>query len=377
MPFTSFRSQFPFTVDRIYLNHASVSPLSLDVIEKMDWYINNRSFGEIDFYDEINTIVDQTKTMLARLINGKKEYIAFTSNASEGLNHLIHSYKWRKGDQVILTNIESPSNVYPFLNLANKGVELIYIKAKNGHVNLVDIEKAISPRTRMVAISFIEFISGYKNDLLAIGAICKKHGIDYCVDGSQGIGAIPLDVKTCHIDFLTCSGHKWLMGPMGTGFMYFSEQLFGKITPVFAGYKSVKSDFDDLKYTLDLLPDARRFEYATQNYLGICGLWASIDLLLKIGVSTIEQHLLILGKQLVERLPDYNLKFRGIEDSFYWSGIFSFEYGDAEELLIHLSKNNVVCSVVAGNNRFSPHFYNNREDINAIIEIIANWDRSR
>jgi selenocysteine lyase/cysteine desulfurase len=377
MTLSSIRAQFPFTIDRIYMNHASISPLSLEVREKMDWYINNRSFGEIEFYDDINEITGQTKSMLAKLINAEKSNIAFTSNASEGMNHLLHSYSWKKGDQVIITNIESPANVYPFLNLASKDVELIFVKAKGGHVKVSDIEKALTPKTKMIVISFVEFISGYKNDLLEIGSICKKNNILCCVDGSHGVGSVAIDVKASHIDFLTCSGHKWLMGPMGTGFMYFSDKLFNQIKPAFVGYKSVKRNFDDLKYKLDLLPDARRFEFATQNYLGICGLWAALDQLLKPGISAIEHHLLILGKQLVERLPDYGLKFVGSDDAFYWSGIYSFLFDDAEELLMHLSANNIICSVVDGKIRFSPHYYNNREDVNEVIEVVANWYRSK
>jgi selenocysteine lyase/cysteine desulfurase len=174
MPFTSYRNEFPFTVNRIYLNHAAVAPLSTDVREKMDWFINNRSFGEIDFFEDINDIHVQTRASLAGLINGKKENVAITSNASEGLNHLARGLKWKKGDQIILSNIESPANVYPLMNLQEQGVELVFIKSKKGCINVDDVEKAITPRTRMLAISFVEFFSGFRNDMLALGALCKK-----------------------------------------------------------------------------------------------------------------------------------------------------------------------------------------------------------
>lgn len=375
MPFTSYRKQFPFTVDRIYLNHASASPISTDVREKMDWFINNRSFGEIEFFEDIDDIRDQTRELLAKLINGKKENIAITSNASEGLNHLAQGLNWKKGDQIILSDIESPANVYPFMNLQRKGIELVFVKSKKGCINVEDLDKAITPKTKMLAISFVEFLSGFKNDMLALGAICKKNNIIYCVDASQGLGAIPLDVQACHIDFLTCSGHKWLMGPMGVGFMYLNSDLIENITPAFTGYQGVKSSIENLKYKLDLLPDARKFEYATQNYLGICGLWASLETLSKVGTPAVEQHLLILGQELIERLADFDLKFIGSEDSFFWSGIYSFAFPDAEELLIYLKSKNITCSVISGNIRFSPHFYNNRDDINKVIEIIADWYR--
>ncbi|KAA3611248.1 MAG: aminotransferase class V-fold PLP-dependent enzyme [Calditrichaeota bacterium] len=376
MPFTAYRNQFPFTNSKIYLNHAGVSPLSTDVREKMDWFINNRSFGEIEFFEEMVELRDQTRSLLAKIINVEENGIAFTANTSTGFNWLAQGLKWKKGDQIILTDLEFPSNVYPFLNLQKQGVEVVFVKSKNGCIEVEDIEKAITPKTRMISISFVEFSTGYRNDLLAIGALSKHHDLIFSVDAIQGLGAIPLDVKACHIDFLSCGGHKWLMGPMGIGFMYFEQNLFEKISPAFVGWDSVTNSLDYLDYNFELLPDARRFEYATQNHLGICGLSASLDILHRVGIATIEQHLLILGKQMVDRLPDYGMKFLGHEDSFYWSGIFSFSHPDAEELSMFLKKHNVICSIRDGALRFSPHFYNNRDDINAIIDLIGKFHRS-
>ncbi len=376
MPFTAYRNQFPFTSNKIYLNHAGVSPLSSDVREKMDWFINNRSFGEIEFFEEMGELRDQTRSLIAQIINAQQDYIAFTANTSSGFNWLTQGLKWKKGDQIILTDLEFPSNVYPFMNLEKKGVEIVFVKNKKGCIKVEDIEKAISPKTRMISISSVEFSTGFRNDLLAIGALCKHHNLIFSVDGIQGLGAIPLDVKTTHIDFLSCGGHKWLMGPMGIGFMYISPRIFDKVAPVFVGWDSVKNPLDFLDYNFELLPDARRFEYATQNNLGICGLSASLDLLHRIGIAAIEQHLLILGKQLVNSLPDYGMKFLGHEDPFYRSGIYSFSSPDAEELFMFLKKHSVICSIRDGALRFSPHFYNNRDDINEVIDLVGKFHRT-
>lgn len=375
MPFSSYRIQFPFTVDRIYLNHAAVSPLSSDAREKMDWFINNRSFGEIEFFEEIEDIRERTRILLSRLINGEKDNISYVTSASEGLNLLAQSLKWKRGDQIILTDIASPATVYPFMNLKDKGVELVFIKSKRGCIHVEDVEKAITPRTKMLAISFVEFLTGFRNDMLALGALCKKNNVLYCVDASQGLGAIPFDVKAWHIDYLVCSGHKWLLGPIGVAFMYIRPELLDQLNPVFAGYSNVKTSIEDLNYKMELLPDGRKFEYGTQNCLGICGLWAALEQLDSAGIPTIEQHLLILGQQLIERLADFDMKFIGSSDPFYWSGIYSFKFPDAEELLLYLKSKNVICSVLAGHLRFSPHFYNNRDDIIETIELIAQWHR--
>ncbi len=376
MPFAAYRNQFPFTNDKIYLNHAGVSPLSTDVREKMDWFINNRSFGEIEFFEEMIELRDQTRLQLAKLINAPADNIAFTANTSTGFNWLAQGLEWQKGDQIILTDLEFPSNVYPFLNLQKKGVDVVFVKNKNGCIDVDDIEKAINPKTRMISISSVEFSSGFRNDLLAIGALCKHHNLIFSVDAIQGLGAIPLDAVANHIDFISCGGHKWLMGPMGIGFMYAAPSLLEKIEPTFVGWDSVKDSFDFLDYNFELLQDARRFEYATQNHLGICGLSASVEILQRIGIVAIEQHLLILGKQMVERFPDFNMTFCGHEDSFYWSGIYSFTHPDAEEMFIFLKKHHVICSVRNGALRFSPHFYNTRDDINELIDLIGKFHRT-
>ncbi len=177
MPFTAYRNQFPFTSNKIYLNHAGVSPLSSDVREKMDWFINNRSFGEIEFFEEMGELRDQTRSLIAQIINAQQDYIAFTANTSSGFNWLTQGLKWKKGDQIILTDLEFPSNVYPFMNLEKKGVEIVFVKNKKGCIKVEDIEKAISPKTRMISISSVEFSTGFRNDLLAIGALCKHHNL--------------------------------------------------------------------------------------------------------------------------------------------------------------------------------------------------------
>jgi cysteine desulfurase / selenocysteine lyase len=375
MPFSVYRNQFPFTADKIYLNHAAVSPISNYVREKMDWFINNRSFGEIEFYDEISEIRGQTREMIAKMINAPKDNIAFTTNTSEGFNWLANGLKWKKGDQIILTDIEFPANVYPFMNLQKLGVEIVFVKSKKGFVSVNNIEAMITPKTKLISISFVEFFSGYRNDLLAIGALCKKHHILFSVDAIQGLGVIPLDVKACHIDFLSCAAHKWLMAPMGTAFMYIRPELFEKLQPVFAGWMGVTNALDFLDYKLEFKKDACRFEYATQNNLGICGLSASLEILSKLGTAAIEQHLLILGQLLVDRLPEFGLKKIGVDDPFYWSGIYTFSSPDAEELFLYLKSKKVVCAIRSGCLRFAPHFYNNRDDILEVIELVAKWHR--
>ncbi|RMH64739.1 MAG: aminotransferase class V-fold PLP-dependent enzyme [Calditrichaeota bacterium] len=373
MAFNKFRPLFPFLVNKLYFNHAAVSPLSTDVRDRMDWFVNERCFGEIEFYEDVLNMREQTRASIARLIHAEAQNIAFTGNTSEGFNWLVNGLEWREGDEIILTDMEFPANVYPFLNLESRGVKVLFIKNRNGMIDPEDIRRAITPRTRLVSVSFVEFLNGFRNDLAAISALCREHDVLFSVDAIQGMGVIPLDVSAWPVDFLSCGGHKWLMGPMGAGFMYIAPGLLKQLKPVFAGWLSVKNAWDFFDYKLDWEDDARRFEYGTQNFLGIAGLGAAIDLLLRAGVPSIEQHVLILGQQIVDGMTDLGFTFLGSADPAHWSGIYSFRHEQAEKVYTFLRERRIFTSLREGAIRIAPHFYNSREDI---VELLDTCDKA-
>jgi len=373
MSFSTYRSQFPFLANKIYLNHAAVSPLSADVREKINWVLNERCFGDLNFYDEMIKLTEETRKLVGRLIHAPIENIAFVPNTSTGFNWLAQGLSWKPGDQIIIPDVEFPANVYPFMNLKKKGVEIVFVKNRNGLVHLDDIEAAITPKTRLISISFVEFLSGQRNDLLAISVLCKKHNILLSVDAIQGLGAIPLNIDGLHIDFLSCGSHKWLMAPRGIGFMYISPDLMEQIDPAFTGWMAVKNAWDFFDYKLDFLPNAQRFEIGTPNLLGLAGLSASLENLLHIGIAPIEQHILIMGQLLVDKLSAAGMEFLGSDDPYFWSGIYTFRHKQVSAIYAMLSENNVICAMRDGALRFAPHFYNNRDDIREVSGLITNW----
>jgi selenocysteine lyase/cysteine desulfurase len=377
MSFSEYRKLFPVTLQKIYLNHAAISPMSIRVTDQLDWYMNERSFGSVDVYKNVADIRDQTRNLISKMINAQPEHIAFVSNTSEGFNWLANGLEWKTGDQIILTDYEFPSNVYPFKNLEDKGVEIVYIKNKDGLILYEDIKKAITPKTKILSISFVEFLNGYRNDLHIIGQLCKEHDIIFSVDSIQGVGAIPIDVQKFQIDFLSNGGHKWLMGTMGAGFMYIAPYLFDRLRPIFSGWLAVEKAWDFFDYRQDFLPDSRRFEYATANFLGITALNASVELLMEAGIEKIEKHLLKLGLEMVTAFEEMGFKFQNTLDPKYWSGIFSFSGEDMEELFQLLLKQQIICSLRNGNLRIAPHFYNSMEEIRELIEVVREWKKSR
>ncbi|MBN2424649.1 MAG: aminotransferase class V-fold PLP-dependent enzyme [Calditrichaceae bacterium] len=373
MDFNDYRKLFPVTLQKIYLNHASISPLSSRVTDKLDEYIDDRSFGKIDVYKTAHETREKTRNLIAKLINADPDRIAFITNTSDGFNHLAQGLSWQAGDEIILTDYEFPSNVYPFLNLEKHGVKIRYVPNRRGLIKLDDIEKMINSKTKLLSISFVEFSNGFRNDLNSIGALCKSHDIIFSVDSIQGLGAIPLDVQKSKIDFISNGGHKWLMGLMGSGFMYIGKRLFEKINPAFTGWLGVENAWDFFNYNLDFLPDARRFEYATPNFMGITALCESVKLLMDAGINNIERHLLRLGKILVEQLTDLGMEFAGSMDSGEWSGIYSFSGKDIEQLFDYLGDNDIVCALRSGRIRLAPHFYNSEDEIKQVIHIIKQF----
>ena len=369
--FSKYRTRFPITAQKIYLNHAAISPLSVNVTDRLEEFIDERSFGVIDSFPTGDALRTKTREMLAKMIRARPEEIAFIQNTSEGFNHLANGLNWQTGDEIILAEGEFPSNVYPFLNLKKRlGVTVKFIPNRDGQIFIDDIKALITAKTKLLSISFVEFSNGFRNDLETIGNICKEKEIIFSVDGIQGIGALPIDVRKCNIDFLSNGGHKWLMGTMGAGFMYLSPALMQKIVPAFTGWLAIEKAWDFSEYRLELLPDARRFEYATANFMGISALSASVELLLEVDPVNIEQHLLLLGDRLKRGLEDTGMRFMGAADKRRWSGIFSFSGKKTEKLYEYLINQNIIVSLRNGMIRIAPHFYNTAEEIDEVISVV-------
>lgn len=373
MQLKDYRKFFPVTSQKIYLNHAAVSPLSTIVTDRLEWFLDDRMIGDIDSFPEADAIRNKIRSNIAEMIHASPENIAFITNTSEGFNHLVHGLDWQDGDEILVPDCEFPSNVYPFKNLERRGVTVKYIPSYEGKIAIDDIKKLISPKTRLLSISYVEFLSGFRNDLKTIGSLCKENHIIFSVDSIQGFGALPLDVEEMQIDFLSNGGHKWLMGPMGAGFMYIAPQLLSHLKPAYTGWLAVENAWDFLNYQLDFLPDARRYEYGTANFLGLVGLSASVELLKEIGLNNIERHLLQLGELLVRELENVGMQFLNAKDKKHWSGIYSFKGNDTERLFEFLKEHKIICSLRNGMLRISPHFYNTVEEIQETADRIKQF----
>ncbi|MDP4190195.1 MAG: aminotransferase class V-fold PLP-dependent enzyme [Bacteroidota bacterium] len=369
MNISESRSYFPYLkTGKIYMNHAAISPLSKPVVDALQSYIYTRSETEIENYFSFQRIVVDTKNKLAQMINTTSDRIAFADNTSNALNILAQSIDWKSGDRIILNDIEFPSNIYPFLNLKSYGVEIDFVKSHDGQVSFEDIEKALTPKTRLVSISHVQFLSGYKTDIEKIGQLCRQKGVIFCVDSIQALGAMREDVEKMSIDFLAAGTQKWLMSMQGLSVFYVRKELQEKLQPKFVGWTSVKDAWNLLDYDLTLREGADSFQNGTVCSIGIAALHATLDLMLSFGFDEIEKTILDNSEYFIEKLSDIGLNpiLKGIERK-YLSGIVSFKSEKAQEIFDELEKRNIVAAVREGVVRFSPHYYNNHEEIDKVV----------
>ncbi len=364
------RKLFPHIEKGItYLNHAATGPFSVRLLEQMNDYFRTRSEDKIDDYPGFVKITEETKNMLASYINTESSRIAFMDNTTNGLNLLAQGLQWENGDEIIINDLEFPANVYPFMNLEKKGVKVIIVKSHDGIVSAEDIIEAITDKTRLVSVSMVQFLSGYRIDLKKLGSECERLGIILSVDAIQGLGALRLDVKESKVDFLSCGTQKWMLALQGLSFIYVSEQLQQKIDPVYVGWLGVNDGWNLLDYNLSLKDSAERFQPGSLNSAGIYALNASLSLFRDFGTDKVEENVIANSKYLISELKRIGIEpLLPVSDEKYLSGIVSFHHKDSYSILEVLQEKKIEAAVREGIMRISPHFYNNTEDIGRLIE---------
>ncbi len=378
MNIDKIRKNFPITKNLIYLDHAAVAPAHSLTKKYMDEYMEHfLNLGLRDYVKWVD-LMETTREKLAQFINAKAGEIAFIKNTSAGLSIIANGIDFKQGENVIIPDIEFPSNVYPWLNLERKGVETKFLKAdENGFLDCKKLEELIDSNTRLVSISWVEFVNGFKNDLKAISSTIKNKSnefgkkIYFCVDGIQGLGALKFDVEDYDIDFIIADGHKWLLTLEGAGFMYCSEKVLADVHPVSVGWKTVKDPLNFTKIDFDIRDGADKFEEGSMNIAGITSIAASIDLLGQYGMDFVEERVLNLSDYAMNLFEENGFSIISCKDNKHRSGIVSFSTPDIKRDFLKLMANKVQLSQRGPNLRISPHFYNTKEEINRLIEILS------
>jgi selenocysteine lyase/cysteine desulfurase len=366
-------SEFPILRKIDFFNHAGVAPIThRAAVALQEYSLEASNFAYIK--DKWYPRISQVKQAVATLINARGEHeIAFVPNTSTGLSLVANGLDWHEGDNVIISNVEYPANRYPWENLKKQGVELIEVRQlPDGTIDVEDVCEAITNRTRIVSLSSVQYASGFRIDLKPISEMVHQAGGYLCVDGIQSVGVIPMDVQKQGIDFLAADGHKWLLGPEGLGFFYIHEDLAPVLTPAVIGWHSVVDPMDFGNYNFELHMDAKRFEPGTQNIPGIVAMGASIDVLLETGIDIVWQNVQKLNDQLCNGLPDAGCKIISPRGKGQTSGSVVFTPVNPDvnpkHVVAQLTKQNIITVVREGRIRVSPHFYNQPQQIDRLLE---------
>ncbi len=366
------RALYPLTERTVFLNHAAASPLSTRVVRAMtEWIAWWQANGG---RDGMPAPLEEYRTLLARLIGAHADEVAIVPNTSEGLLLVAQGFPFQQGDALLTSQSEFTANVYPWLSVQEKGVEIIRLPEYDHCIPLESVEEALRahPNIRLLALSFVEFATGYRNDLTALGELCREYDVRFCVDAIQGAGALPIDVEAMNIDFLASGGPKWLMGPIGAGLFYCRRELLDVLQPGHHGWLSTTDILDFFRFDAPWAERAARFEAGTLPWPSLTGLAASVETLLEVGVPAIEQHVLALGDRLVEGLQamGYTVALPNRKDR---GGIVVFSTPDrpSQDIATYLDKREIVVSARGPFVRVSPHFYNNEADIDQLLEALA------
>lgn len=372
MDWTALRREFPVTNHWAYFDHAAVAPISGRAQDALqEWAADMAENGDVNEPRWLHRTAT-VRQAAGSLLNADPLDIAFVKNTSEGIGIVAEGFPWRSGDNVVTAAEEYPSNLYPWMNLESRGVEVRLVPTRGRRLEIDDIRLALNARTRLVSLSFVEYASGFRNDLDAIGSLCRERGIFFFVDAIQGLGVFPLDVKKSPIDFLAADGHKWLLGPEGAGIFYIRRDLLDLLRTVGVGWNSVVGCRNFAKIDFRLKPHAGRWESGTLNVAGIAALGASMELLLEIGIDAISARVLELTDELCEQSTRHGIEIFSSRAPGDRSAIVSLIVpgADAGTLVRGCREQQIVINQRAGRVRVSPHCYNTHEEITHLVQML-------
>ena len=364
------REQFPITESKVFLNHAAQSPLPKPVADAIHRYT--------DDFSKLGTSLIECdrwgKPCFAKLIGAGPEEIALIENTSVGLNIAANVLQYPTGSKIVTTDLEYPSVVYPWLR-KNLGARVHYVKSVGGKISLDEMEKAVDDKTVAVAISHVEYVNGFRQNLRVLSEVAHEHGAYLIVDAIQSVGTMPINVKTDDVDFLMAACYKWLLSPQGAAYLYVKDDLIEKFEPPYIGWASVKQevfktiDFWDI-WNLKLSKTASRFEVGSPSTISFVGATEAMKMLLNCGTENIKRRIIKLTDRLIDAVKDLGLELQTPEEKQCRSGIVNFKIGKADKITDKLNRKGIVVSARAHGIRVSPHFYNTEEEIDKLTEEI-------
>jgi cysteine desulfurase / selenocysteine lyase len=368
------RALFPVTERAIYLNHAAISPPPITTIQAVEAQLKDvNENGSINFRSWL-AVKEQARQLLATLLGARPEQVAFMRNTSDALSTVANGLSWRLGDNIVTFRREFPSNIYPWLRLRDAfGVEVRMCEEHEGRIDFPELESLIDRNTRLVAISHVQYASGFRLDLQRLGEVVRRQDALLVVDAIQALGVVPTDVQAEFIDVAAGGSHKWLLSPEGVGYLYLSDRARERIHPTLVGWISVADPDDYLNFEQGWKRGALAWETGTGPAALLHGLRVSLELLTKSGVQNIARHLEELTDHLCERLKEKRYEVVSSRTPGEKSHIVCIRHRDgmpSMALYSHLHARNIITAPRGDRLRIAPHLYNTSHDIDELIKAL-------
>ncbi|MEZ6093706.1 MAG: aminotransferase class V-fold PLP-dependent enzyme [Pirellulaceae bacterium] len=371
------RAAFPVAKKWAYFDHAAVAPIPQKAHDLMMKYAAQALHEGDAVWPDWSKQYEATRDLAASLINAQRTEIGLVPNTSFGINMISEGFPWQSGDNVVLPAHEFPSNVYPWLHLADRGVEVRTVPLDGNRVCPNRMADACDSRTRIVSVSWVGYASGYRLDPKEMATVAHDAGALFFLDAIQGLGVFPLDVRDADIDFLAADGHKWMCGPEGAGILFIKQELLKTIRPLNVGWNSVAQGNDFSRVELNIRDAASRYESGTQNLAGFIGLLGSLQTLQEFGLandrSDVGERILDLTDHLCESLGECGCNVLSDRDKdSVKSGIVLFELPghDCAAVKKQLFDERIIVSNRAGKLRAAPHAYNDEQDIERLASAL-------
>jgi len=369
------KTEFPVTEQFAYLNHAAVAPLPRRAVQRMAAMAEDVSRTGDQHWADRNRETERVRGLAAQILGARDpREVSFCENTSTGLSAIAEGFvDWRPGDNVIGACLDFPSNVYPWMRLSDQGVEYRQVPERDGRIDDGEVISRIDGRTRMVALSWVQYASGYRCDLARIGQVCRERGALLVVDVIQGLGALELNVERELVDAAVGSAHKWLLGPEGIGLLYVSDRIVERLRPTRSGWRSMRDQLGWTEFRVDFNEGAKRFESGTLNAYGITALGASLEILLEAGMDEVERRVLSLADRAAAGLAERGWQVISSRAGGETSGIVTAVHPDhdADETVRKLTGRGVIVAARAGRFRVSSHFYNTVEEVDRMLSELS------
>jgi selenocysteine lyase/cysteine desulfurase len=359
-----------------YFDHAAVAPLTAPAREAIvAWSAQAAEEGDTAWPQWAQRL-ERVRQNAANLIGAEPGEVALVPNTTAGINLVAEGFPWREGDNIVTLANEFPSNLYPWMNLASRGVETRRVPIEGIGVDLNRIADACDQRTRIISISWVGYATGWRVDVEEVVRLAHERGILLFLDAIQALGVFPIDVRQTGVDFLAADGHKWMLGPEGAGFFFARSEHLERLRPLNVGWHSVVHAHDYSRCELDIRPTASRYEGGSQNMVGFAALGASLDVLVQMGLaserSPLADRVVELNEYAAKRLEEIGAEIKSSRHDPHRSGILSFDLPgrDLASQRRRCLASGVILSLRNGWLRISPHAYVNEADVDRLMDVL-------